>query len=365
MLHVFKSIATGGAIALACGLLATASVAEQKHVSCGTTHVVTRGDNLSKLARAVYGSPRDFQIIYLANRDKIGRNPGIIEVGMELEIPCINGAADVSTANAAAITNADTTERLPAPVSDQIRVVVGTDWAPFTDETQAQGGLITEVTNVALATADGKPDYKIDFINDWGAHLQPLISDHAYDFSIAWFRPNCDEIDKLGDGSRFRCNNLAWSDPLFEQIFGYYNRTDDAALVSYGSMIGKRICRPAGYALFMMEEKDLVSPTITLERPKSVAECFEGLVQGRWDVVAIASDVAEGAIADIGAHSAVRYNENLSQVLTMHAVISNTHPRLETYLATFNNGLTKIKDSGEWFRIVRRHLTAHRLQAQS
>ena len=50
--------------------------------------------------------------------------------------------------------------------------------------------------------ADGKPDYKIDFINDWGAHLRPLISDHAYDFSLVWFRPNCDVIDRLGDDSK-------------------------------------------------------------------------------------------------------------------------------------------------------------------
>ena len=135
--------------------------------------------------------------------------------------------------------------------------------------------------------------------------------------------------------------------------------------LTYASLLGKTVCRPAGYALFMMEEHDLVEPRIKLERPVSVAECFEGLVNGEFDVVAIASDVGQGAINEMRAQGAVRYNENLSQVMTMHAVISNTHPRLGEYLDTFNSGVKKIKENGEWFSIVRRHLTAHRSQAQS
>ena len=359
------TIAAGSFIALAASLIASQAAAQNRNIQCGATYSVQSGDTLSRIARATYKSERDFQIIYLANRDVIGSNPGLIEIGMELEIPCIGGTLEASTADGSAITIAKTTEQLPAPVSDRIRIVAGTDWAPFVHEDYDQGGMITEVTNVALAAADGSPDYKIDFINDWGAHLQPLISDHAYDFSIAWFRPNCQHIEKLGEESQFRCNNLAFSDALFEQIFGYYNRESEAPLLTYASLLGKTVCRPAGYALFMMEEHDLIEPRIKLERPVSVAECFEGLVNGEFDVVAIASDVGQGAINELRAQGAVRYNENLSQVMTMHAVISNTHPRLEEYLDTFNSGVKKIKENGEWFSIVRRHLTAHRSQAQS
>ncbi len=65
-----------------------------------------------------------------------------------------------------------------------------------------------------------------------------------------------------------------------------------------------------------------------------------------------------------GTTDQVRYNEPLSQTLTIHGVISKNNPQGAQMLAEFNSGLNVIKDSGEWFEIVRRHLTAHRAATQ-
>ena len=320
--------------------------------TCGETYKVQSGDSLSELAKEVYGSPREFRTIYSANSRIIGRNPALIEVGMRLQIPCLDGVVTASTANTDAIKVTKTTEALPAPSARTIRFVTATDWAPFTNQDQEQGGMIVEIANVAMENADGKPDYKIDFVNDWSAHLQPLVSDHAYDFSLVWFRPNCDIVERLGDGSKFRCNNLAWSEPLFEQIVGYYTRSNGLRPVAHKDLLGSTICRPAGYATFMLEEHNLVEPTATLVRAGSPDECFQGLLSGEYDAVVIAADVAEGSIDSLNAADKIYFNENLSQVLTMHAVISNTHPMKDAYLKTLNSGVIKIKDSGEWFSIV-------------
>ncbi|MEM1346845.1 MAG: peptidoglycan-binding protein [Pseudomonadota bacterium] len=328
--------------------------------ACGEPYTVVRGDSLSVIAQRAYGDANNYQIIYSANAAAIGPNPALISVGMALAIPCLDAPQEPSSADADAIRPVETTAQLPEPDARQIRVVVGTDWAPFTNEDQAQGGMITEIVNVALASADAKPDYKIDFINDWGAHLQPLISDHAYDFSLAWFRPNCDVVDRLGDGSKFRCNNLAWSEPLFEQLFGFYTRVDQPLPANYDDLMGTRICRPSGYAIFQLEEEGLVPPNVELDRPSSPAECFTGLAEGRYDVVALAVDTAEGAMVETGTRDLVRKNEAMDKVLTMHAVISNTHPRVDEYLAVLDNGIANIKGSQEWFAIVRRHLAEHR-----
>lgn len=318
------------------------------------------GDALSGIALRAYKDAGAFQIIYSAYAGVIGPNPALIATGISPQIPCLDGQVAALNADSGAIRAAETTDQ-PAPPEDQtIRVVVGAGWAPFTDESQPQGGMITEITNVALAAAEGSPEYKIDFINDWGAHLQPLISDHAYEFSLAWFRPNCNLIDKLGDGSKFRCNNLDWSEPMFEQVFGYYTRLSDPAIADYSELLGKTICRPSGCAIFQLEENDLIEPNITLERPHDVYSCFEGLVEGKYDAVALAADTADGAMADTGTKDQVRFDENLSQVLTIHAVISKTHPRGEELLAALDSGIVNIKDSGEWFSIVRRHLTGFR-----
>ncbi|MEL6640461.1 MAG: transporter substrate-binding domain-containing protein [Pseudomonadota bacterium] len=350
-------------LSLAASAATFATTAVAAPTSCGVTYEVSIGDTLSRIAKSVYGSPRDFQIIYSANAAIIGPNPGLIEVGMELAIPCLDDVSE-SVADASAITLPQTTEALPAPEERQIRVVVGTNWAPFTDEDTEQGGMITEITNVALANADGSPDYKIDFINDWGAHLQPLITDHAYDFSIAWFRPNCDLVANLGEGSQFRCNNLAWSEPMFEQILGYYTRVSAEAPASHADLLGKSICRPSGYATFMLEEHNLVEPNITFSQPDSPQDCFQGLADGTYDAVALAADTAEGVIVELGLQDQIAFHEPLSQVLTMHAVIAKTNPNAEVYLATLDSGIRKLKENGEWFSIIRRHLTAHRALTQ-
>lgn len=352
---------TTSSFALAIGLSSIASMAQAQ--DCGP-YKVRSGDSLSQIANDVYGSAGDFQIIYSANSAAIGPNPGMIRVGMTLDIPCLNDIS-LSTADPDAITTIATTEALPTPKLDKIRVVAGGNWAPFLSEEQAQGGMLTEIVNVALENAEGSPEYRIDFINDWGAHLQPLISDHRYDFSLAWFRPNCDIVERLGDGSKFRCNNLKWSETLFEQILGYYTRADEAVPTSYADLFGKTICRPAGYSTFMLEEHDLVEPNVTMVRADSPQACFKGLAEGNFDVVALATDTSDGVITSEGLGDKVVYNEPLSQVLTIHAVISNTNPNADAYLKVLDDSLLKMKSTGEWFNIVRRHLSEFRKANQS
>jgi polar amino acid transport system substrate-binding protein len=359
-LHAQK--ATSACImALGLSTVATAGQAQE----CGSVYTVKSGDSLSQIADEVYNSASDFQIIYSANAETIGSNPGIIAVGMKLELPCLEDAMEASTASDGAIRQEDTTDSLPAPKADIIRIAAGGNWAPFLSEEQAQGGMLTEIVNVAFENAEGNPEYRIDFINDWGAHLRPLISDHRYDFSLAWFQPNCDIVDRLGDGSKFRCNNLLWSETLFEQILGYYMRDGETLPATYGDMFGKTICRPAGYSTFMLEEHDLVEPNVTMVRDATPQGCFQGLAEGRYDVVALAVDTAEGVISSEGLTGKVVYNEPLSQVLTIHAVISNTNPNAEAYLKVLDDSLREMKTSGTWFNIVRRHLSEFRSANQS
>jgi polar amino acid transport system substrate-binding protein len=360
-LDLLSAFAIAGILTTAATVSPSPTMAQS--IQCGEPYTIARGDSLSGIAQRAYGDAASFQLIYSVNSRTIGPNPSFIQEGSVLNIPCLDNVSP-STANASVLRPASTTEALPPPKPREIRFVVGTDWAPFTNEDQAQGGMITELANVAMSLADGKPPYKIDFINDWGAHLQPLISDHAYDFGLVWFRPNCDLLDKLSDDSKFRCNNLDWSQPLFEQIIGYYTRPDQPRPATHRDLFGLHICRPSGYSTFMMEEVDLVEPNIKFTRENLTTGCFEGLVSGKYDVVVLAADVAEGAIAKIGAKDKVKFQDHLSQVATMHAVIAKTNPNAKQYLATLDSGISKLKESGEWFRIVTRQLAEHRAKTK-
>ena len=360
---IITKTAIGAGVAAAAAVAMTGPSAA-KSIDCGQSYTISRGDTLSGIAQRAYGNRGGFQLIYSANAEAIGPNPNRINVGMALKIPCLDAPTKASTADDSKIRTAATTTALPAPDKRVIRILTATDWAPFLDQKQKQGGMLTEITNVAMSVADGKPKYKIDWINDWSAHLRPLIADHAYDMGIAWFRPNCDVIDKLGDGSKFRCNNLDWSEPLFEQVIGYYTRTGEPAPKAHKDLFGKKVCRPSGYSIFMLEEKDLVKPNVELLRPGTVAANFEMLADGRCDVVVLAVDVSEGEIEKQGLGEKVQANPSLAQIATLHAVIAKTHPQGKEILATLDSGLKKIKSDTRWFSIIRRHLAEHRAKTR-
>ena len=340
-----------------------AAQASAQELACGQNYTVQSGDFLSTIALRAYGDTSNYNLIYSANADVIGPNPGLISVGDELFLPCLDGDLGESEANATAIRDTDTTEAIPAPAADRpIRVLTATGWAPFMDEDQAQGGLLTEIINLALENADSKPAYQIDFINDDGAHLNPLIVDHAYDLSIGWSQPNCELIDMLEDESKFRCNNLDFSDPMYEEVLGYYSPASDPVYGDHAELEGKRICRAEAFTLAPLEEEGLVDPVITVVRAPTAAECIDFVLDGRADVALVAVDVAEGRIGELAAADQVQMHEALTFVDVLHAVIAQTHPQNEEILAVVNNGLTNIKESGLWFETVRHHMTAFRSQ---
>ncbi len=63
-----------------------AEITPQGHV-VPTHYTVRSGDSLSSIAKAVYGDPDQWWLIYESNRVTIGEDPNTLEVGMRLRIP--------------------------------------------------------------------------------------------------------------------------------------------------------------------------------------------------------------------------------------------------------------------------------------
>ena len=53
------------------------------------TYTVVSGDSLSKIAKNYYGDGAKWHQLYEANKDLIGSNPDLIEVGQVLTLPSI------------------------------------------------------------------------------------------------------------------------------------------------------------------------------------------------------------------------------------------------------------------------------------
>jgi len=62
------------------------------------------------------------------------------------------------------------------------------------------------------------------------------------------------------------------------------------------------------------------------------------------------------SIASLGLGDKVRLIDQPVALTTYHALISKTHPHARTILYYINSSLAKLRDSGEYDRIIERHL---------
>ncbi|MEM9795373.1 MAG: LysM peptidoglycan-binding domain-containing protein [Pseudomonadota bacterium] len=341
------------ALLLGSALSIPAAAASADDISCNTEYTVKAGDFLSSIAQRAYGNLSNFTVIYDANIDVIGPNPGIIRVGQRLVIPCLDGSAP-----GAVLASVETSR--PTGDGDDadraFRVLSASGWRPFLDEDDPQGGLLTEIVELALVNADVQAEYEIDFVNDLDAHLDPLLTKRAFDVSVGQLEPACDADAELGPESQFLCDNFRFSDPLYEEIFGYYSMASDPEFTSHQELLGKTICRAADHTLIPLEAVGLLEPAIEIVRAPDAAACIDFVMEEKVDIALVAIEVADARIQELDARERVQMHESLSYVDFFHATVANDNPRADAILSTINNGLGNIKESGLWFQTVRRHM---------
>lgn len=342
-----------------------------------STYRVARGDNLRYIARAAYGDPDLYRVIYDANVAVIGEKADIIEIGSELVIPCDPAApADVAAAVEATVeapveapvettAGAETPEAVtpaaattettpPAPAVKPISLVTGNGYAPFADEMLPGGGMMTQLVEMAMFRADPSMAYSVTFINDWQAHLDALLPSGAYDLSFPWIRPNCEAPETLSPGDQTRCNDFVFSGPYYEIVDGFFATRESglAAATKYSDYLGKRICRPEGYTTGVLEAAGLTMASITLTRPTEATDCFAALAAGEVDLVSIDAEVGDSAISKLGLVAKVEQNPQLFTLLSLHVIAHKSNARAVDMIGMLDAGLIEMYTSGEWYEIV-------------
>lgn len=421
-----------------CISLALMSTAASAQVAC-ETYEIRPGDSLRQLAFNVYGTP-DYRLIYDANRERIGRNPNHIEVGMVLDLPCdprnaaVNAQASEITAEAqaeaerliaeaearvaqaearAAELAAQSTEAESIELAEarrmaeeaeaqiaaaeqaaaeaiaaaeaevekvraeafaaveaatslaspetaqslqerQVILITGNDYAPYTDESLPDRGLYTKLVETAFLRAAPHQSYKIQFVNDWNSHLDLLMPSLAFDATFPWSRPDCENTEQLSANDVQRCQSYNFSNPFYEVVDGYFSLSGSGyeVALNYADFLGATICRPEGYSLNLMSKAGLVEPQITLVRPVLVEECFDALVKGDVDIVALDSQVSETIIAQMDMETTIIENPNLLEVKGLNVMTHVDNPEGLALLDTLNQGLAIMQNSGEWHDIV-------------
>lgn len=384
-----RTVRTGlGHTAIALALLTTAASAQEL---C-SFHTVEPGDTLSQLAKAA-GVAGGYQVLYSANRDRLS-SPNIIEVGMQLAIPCADGslpgavtaAAEPADADEAALAAALETaaaepveDPAPEPLAEPLvepaavepaaapatlpeaRFLTAGSYAPFTDEDLPEGGMFTELVKLAMQRAAPDQPYRVTFVNDWGAHLTELLPSGAFDMGFPWYLPDCSKVDLLSPATQMRCTDYDASDPFFEAVVGYYTKagSDLVNVTSHDQLKGKRLCRPDGWFTFDIEALGLVEPNVTLLVAPTQLDCWRALQADEVDVVTFDALPAEDDIVTLGIADNVKELTALATVQTIHVFTPKANPDGKAYLAILNKGLKSMRDDGTWFKIVSTRLREH------
>ena len=327
--------------------------------SCGATYSVVRGDSLSRIAISAYRSAQKWSLIYYANQQTIGSDPSHIRPGQRLRIPCADGATTAAAAPAAPATTAAITTSATGGFS----LLTADDYRPFTDRGLPAGGMITDIVRTALETqqkAASGPSFEISWVNDWSAHLNPLLAKGSFDMGFPWFRPNCERYNDLDDPAKYRCDTFHFSKPVFEILVLFFTRSDaNFQFSNDDQVVGKRLCRPSGYFTFDLDKGGrnwVKDEKVTLLRPQSVDECFQMLDRGEIDAVALNEFTGREAVRKLNMNDKVRTIEKPVSVLNLHVIVPKSHPRAQALLGNVNAALQRIRESGKYGEIVERHL---------
>jgi len=336
--------------------------------TCGTDYTIKEGETLAQIAARVYGNPTQWTIIFYANQDRLGSNVSLLVPGFTLRIPCVGGAQQTQPLPPIATTPAQTQTPSDAAIIisslvRRIEFLTADGFSPYTGRSLEGGGMLTQVVAAAIGLvkdeAKGRFDYGVSWVNDWSAHLNPLLLTRAFDVGFPWARPNCDSVN-LDQASQFRCQRFFFSEPLYEVITGLFVPADSPIRsLRTEDVAGATLCIPAGQPTHELDEHGrnwVKDGRVVLMRPPTVDECFR-LLDNRAVNGVVESELAgRASIASLALGNKVRMIEQPIALTTYHVLISKSHPHARTILYYMNSSLEKLRESGEYDRIVERHL---------
>lgn len=321
-----------------------------------STYVVQEGDSLGAISMAAYGK-LDYQLIFNANAGTLRDGGAEVAVGTDLRIPCEDGRlskdaviAPIETAAPAETATGSSSGKYLPP----IRVATGGDWYPFADEGLSGGGFLIRLVSTAYIRSGAENKVRVDWVDDWDSHLTTLLPANAFDISVAWYQPDCSALDQVSEFTRNLCLNYLFSESLYDAVFGFFAQKDNpyANAKTFADLMGARICRPEGYSYHDLDAEGLMEPAITLAIPPLTTDCFEGLVDGTYDIATIESQAAQVVIQELGIGDQVVENSRITSIQQIAAMAWKANPRALEFLTYLNRGLVDMRDSGEWSDIV-------------
>lgn len=213
-----------------------------------------------------------------------------------------------------------------------LKLVTGTDYAPYVDDSLPDGGPITALVRSIFA----KAGYSINVsVEPWRRGYEGLLA-KRFDATFPYIR------------TEQRAREVLFSDPItiVRQHLVVAVGNERLAMAT-GWMKGKRVCAAVGYGLppwlnLLIQQGDVQRVTPTQQR-----SCLSMIINGRADFM-----VEDDRIAD-ARRTTVSEREKLATVpgpaaseSTLHLIVARDNPNAPRILEIFNQGLAKLRADG-------------------
>ncbi len=348
--------------------------AELKAQTCGTDYLVKDGESLADIATRVYGSASQWTLIFYANQDRMGANASLLVPGLSIRIPCVGGqqisvapaAQTVPTPDQSSPGSTSSNDIELSAVVKRIEFLSADGLTPFTDRSLPNGGMMTHIVSASMDLikdqSGGSFGYNVSWVNDWAAHLNPLLITRAFDAGFPWIKPDCSHPDDLSQDARYRCQKFFFSDPLYEVFTVLFVKANSPiTFVKDEEILGKTLCQPAGFSTYELDKggRNWVKENkIVLMRPSSIEECFRLLDAGTVNAVVTSDLTGKAVTAALGLGDHVKALRRPVAIGTYHLIVPKTHPHASTILYYINTATAKLRESGEYDKIVDSHLAS-------
>ncbi len=309
------------------------------------TYSVAPGDTLRLISEQYYGQRDLSPIIYAANAAVVGPNPNTIEIGMTLEIPCRDGMTIAEPTAFLALIGPET----PTGLAPRFAAKAGR--SPFM--ARDNSGILPDILSAALRAGGfegaldiARPETTSDVLR---TSTQPAAL-----LAFPWVRPSCETPETLSPQSAYLCQNYSFSAPLYEITLGVFTTSNSPLALAHGAaaFTGTTICVPQFHTDDLLRNNG-ISAVSTLVSAPDFQSCLTGVMRGDYDAF----------VADYQSFGAFSPNTDgltdipaFAQTSTLHAMAYTQNPAAMQVLGMANTGLKQILASGEWFRIVNRHL---------
>lgn len=223
-----------------------------------------------------------------------------------------------------------------------LRLVTGDDYAPFTGKALPAGGMLTQVVRAALQHSNIANS--LDW-NPWNrGYLKTLRGD--YDATFPYIRtPQREEL-------------FLYSAALFTAEQHIFSRAGEVIEVGdVPSMQGRRLCYSLGWQPPPIIQQLLDAGQISRHSPAGLNECARLLLLRRDDFFISDRRLGEAALRLSGVPLArFRRSDSAISSSTLHLIVPRRHPQAAVIIAQFNQGLAQLRASGEYQRLLERHL---------